>query len=86
MPKNTKQQFSEALDRLLERKSLDRITVSDITDECGLNRQTFYYHFHDIYELIEWQIDCQAAAIAGDEKLAGEFRRAARRAVPRHAG
>ena len=61
MPKNTKQQFSEALDRLLERKSLDRITVSDITDECGLNRQTFYYHFHDIYELIEWQIDCQAA-------------------------
>ena len=53
MPKNTKQQFADALSALLERKSLDRITVSDITDECGLNRQTFYYHFHDIYELIE---------------------------------
>lgn len=73
MPKNTKQQFSEALDRLLERKSLDRITVSDITDECGLNRQTFYYHFHDIYELIEWQIDCQVAAIAGNENWLENF-------------
>ena len=62
MPKNTKQQFSEALDRLLERKSLDRITVSDITDECGLNRQTFYYHFQDIYDLVAWACMEEAAA------------------------
>lgn len=67
MPKNTKQQFADALSALLERKSLDRITVSDITDECGLNRQTFYYHFHDIYELIEWQIDCRTAEISATD-------------------
>jgi AcrR family transcriptional regulator len=28
--------------------------VSDITEDCGVNRQTFYYHFQDIADLIEW--------------------------------
>ena len=30
------------------------ITIQDITDDCGINRQTFYYHFADIYDLVEW--------------------------------
>ncbi|MEI3507693.1 MAG: TetR/AcrR family transcriptional regulator C-terminal domain-containing protein [Bacilli bacterium] len=35
-------------------KRLSKITISNITDECGVNRQTFYYHFKDVYNLLEW--------------------------------
>lgn len=38
---------------LVEEKSLDKITIQDIADQCGINRNTFYYHFDDIYSLIE---------------------------------
>lgn len=37
---------------LLEERPLDKITVRDITDRCGLTRNTFYYHFQDIYDLL----------------------------------
>lgn len=37
---------------LLEERPLDKITVKDITDRCGLTRNTFYYHFQDIYDLL----------------------------------
>lgn len=50
----TKRAMSAALKNLLKEKKLNKITVQDIADECGINRQTFYYHFQDIYDLIEW--------------------------------
>ncbi len=50
----TRKALALGLKELSKRKSFDKITVSDITDECGLNRQTFYYHFQDKYELVDW--------------------------------
>lgn len=50
----TKQQLARALKKLTHIKSFEKISISDITKECGLNRQTFYYHFQDKYELLEW--------------------------------
>lgn len=50
----TKKALAATLKDLLKRKRLSQITVSDITKKCGVNRQTFYYHFQDIYNLIEW--------------------------------
>lgn len=50
----TEKALAASLKKMLERKTLDKITVKDITDDCGVNRQTFYYHFHDIYDLVEW--------------------------------
>lgn len=41
----TKKAIAAGLKELMKRKSFDKITISDITNECGLNRQTFYYHF-----------------------------------------
>ena len=41
---------------LLEERPLDKITVRDITDRCGLTRNTFYYHFQDIYDLLDWTL------------------------------
>ena len=54
MAQMTKRALAAALKELLKQKPLDKITVTDITEACEVNRQTFYYHFQDIYDLIEW--------------------------------
>lgn len=50
----TKQAIAQGLKQLTKEKSFDKISISDITSICGLNRQTFYYHFEDKFELINW--------------------------------
>ncbi|HWT73938.1 MAG TPA: dihydroxyacetone kinase transcriptional activator DhaS [Mobilitalea sp.] len=50
----TKKAIATGIKELTKKKSFDKITVSDITEICGLNRQTFYYHFQDKYELVNW--------------------------------
>ena len=50
----TKKALERSLKKLLLTKPLSKITVSDITDDCKVNRMTFYYHFTDIYDLIKW--------------------------------
>ena len=52
--KNLKVKISEVLISELEKKTLDKITISDITETLGVSRQAFYYHFFDIYEVVEW--------------------------------
>ncbi len=54
MAQTTKRALAASLKKLLTQKSLDKITVTDITDDCQVNRQTFYYHFQDIYALVDW--------------------------------
>lgn len=54
MAQTTKNALAKSLKKLLQEKSLDRITVVDIVEDCEVNRQTFYYHFKDIYDLTEW--------------------------------
>lgn len=54
MTEVTKRALEASLKNLLLQKSLDKITISDITNDCGINRMTFYYHFKDIFDLIEW--------------------------------
>ena len=49
----TKNVIIEAFWQLLEEKPYNKITVRDIVDSCQINRNTFYYHFHDIPELLE---------------------------------
>lgn len=50
----TKRALEASLKSLLLQKPLNKITVGDIANDCGINRMTFYYHFKDIYDLIEW--------------------------------
>ena len=54
MSQTTKRALEASLKNLLLKKPLDKITISDIAEDCGINRMTFYYHFRDIYDLIEW--------------------------------
>lgn len=53
MPSFTRNAIISAFLQLLEERPLSRITVKDIVDTCGINRNTFYYHFEDIPALIE---------------------------------
>lgn len=56
MSQTTKRALAASLKKLLNKKTLDKITVIDITEDCEVNRQTFYYHFKDIYDLVEWML------------------------------
>ena len=62
-----KRALEQSLKNLLLKKPLTKITVGDITDDCGINRMTFYYHFKDIYDLVEWSC-LEDAKRALDEK------------------
>lgn len=66
MSQITKRALEDSLKNLLLQKPLSKITISDIAKDCGINRMTFYYHFKDIYDLIEWIcIEETARAING---------------------
>lgn len=67
MSQITKRALEQSLKNLLLKKLLTKITVADIADDCGINRMTFYYHFKDIYDLVEWSC-LEDAKRALDEK------------------
>ena len=51
MSQTTKRALEASLKNLLLQKPLDKITINDIAEDCGISRMTFYYHFRDIYDL-----------------------------------
>ena len=61
MSQTTKRALAASLKNLLLRKPLTKITINDITEDCGISRMTFYYHFKDIYDLVEWACEEDAA-------------------------
>lgn len=66
MSQITKRALEESLKKMLLKKSVNKITISDITEDCGINRMTFYYHFKDIYDLVEWScVEDAARALDG---------------------
>ena len=50
----TKRAIADSLKELTKEKTFDKISVKDISEKCGINRQTFYYHFEDKYLLLRW--------------------------------
>ena len=53
MAKFTRQAIMYSLLKLLQEKSIDKITVKDICELCEINRNTFYYYYSDIYQVLE---------------------------------
>ncbi|SCJ87695.1 probable dihydroxyacetone kinase regulator [uncultured Eubacterium sp.] len=68
MSQMTKNALADSLKALLELRPVDKITISDITDDCGVNRMTFYYHFQDIYDLLEWSWIREANKVLNGKK------------------
>ena len=50
----TRNAMAAAMKALMKEKKLSKISISDICGACGMNRNSFYYHFKDIYDLVEW--------------------------------
>ena len=50
----TKERFAGELKKLVREMPLNKITVRLLCEQCGVNRGTFYYHFLDIMDLVEW--------------------------------
>ena len=63
MASGTKDALADALRKMMTVKPIDKVTVKDIVEICGVNRQTFYYHFDDVDDLLEWvfEQDCDKA-------------------------
>ena len=53
MTNETKQALGDAMKQILQSKSLSRVTVQELADCAGVSRMTFYYHFQDVYELLQ---------------------------------
>lgn len=68
MSQKTKQALAESLKSLLKKKPIDKITVKELAGICGVNRQTFYYHFQDLYELLGWIYRTEALASIEHER------------------
>ena len=54
MSDSTKKLLASSLRELMHKRPLSRITVGDICELCDMNRKSFYYHFHDKFELVTW--------------------------------
>ena len=59
----TKQVICASLKKLMAQKPLEKITISEIMDDCGMVRQHFYYHFEDIYDLVRWMFQEEAVSL-----------------------
>jgi probable dihydroxyacetone kinase regulator len=69
----TKKALAQSLKNLMKNSTLDHITVKDVVTECGVNRQTFYYHFQDIYDLVEWIYKTEAVETIANYKSYGTW-------------
>ena len=59
----TKHALAVALKELMAQRPLDKITIHDLTERCGIRRQNFYYHFEDVYDLLRWMFQEEAVSL-----------------------
>ena len=71
MPTNMKNVIADTFFTMVKQKGIDKITVKDLVETCHISRQTFYYHFQDILDVIEWSAR-QAIQKALDASLSEE--------------
>lgn len=60
----TRRELSAALRELLREEPLAQLRVRELTERCGLRRQSFYYHFKDVYDLLAWSVRQERALLA----------------------
>jgi len=64
----TEKAILETLNEMLQKRTIDKITVKELTEACGISRNTFYYHFHDLYEVLAKSFTEQMDAILRSHK------------------
>lgn len=69
----TKTTLADSLKKLMNKKSLSKITVNEIITEANVNRKTFYYHFTDIYDLVRWIIEQDAFNVVKQFDITNDY-------------
>ena len=64
----TKKALASALKELMEETSFRKISVGDICERCEMNRKSFYYHFEDKYDLVNWIFDTEVSSLLRDRR------------------
>lgn len=64
----TKKAFANALKELMNEKQFEKISITDICELCNMNRKSFYYHFKDKYDLVNWIFDTEFIAVVESKK------------------
>ena len=75
MPTDMKKIIADTFLKMIEHGNIDKITVKALIEECHISRQTFYYHFQDLMDVLEWSVN------QGMKKLVEESLKAPRHAV-----
>lgn len=73
MAKLTKKIIKSSFMELLKTRSLDKVTVKDIVENCEINRNTFYYYYSDIYDLLEHVFQEETEKVIMEEKPCNTF-------------
>lgn len=74
--RQTKKKLAASLKKFMMTKSLNKITVTDIIKDCGVNRKTFYYHFEDIYALVKWILEQETVEVVKKYDLMVDYKEA----------
>ena len=69
----TKQLIRDSFIKLLNEKPFSKITVRDIVDDCGVNRNTFYYYFQDLPQLLESIVNEEADRLIQERRSVGSI-------------
>lgn len=77
----TEKAIQEAFIGLLNEKPLDKITVREIAQSCGVNRNTFYYHYHDVYDLLDTILDSEIELLLADVETVTSMHDALKRSL-----
>ena len=73
---NTKKTLAASFKKQVSKKPFSKITVSEIINDCGVNRKTFYYHFEDAYALLKWTLEQEAIDVVKQFDLIVEYEEA----------
>lgn len=74
----TKKALAASLKKLMENRALDKISIREIVEDCGVNRKTFYYHFQNIYDLVNWMFEEEAIEVVKQYDLITNYEDAIR--------
>ena len=63
MPQFTKKAIIDSVLRLGAEKPINKVTVKDVVNDCGITRNTFYYYFRDIYDVLESVLNAEVGKL-----------------------
>ena len=70
---NTKHMLVNSFKKFMRIKPLSKITISEICNDCKMNRKTFYYHFEDINDMLHWMLEQEALIVVKQFDLLHDY-------------